>query len=174
VYYISVKKINQKPTEVTIMTRAEMIEMHEEEVKKAIEKAIRIRDLHNGMEGWTIDIVMSNDGDITLEGLRDRRTCTRDEWEGRAFMIWSSPESAIELNEYIGYWDGFEAWREEHLIKDEDTVEEWSYEGENYDSLPSEVAQAEALESFYSDEMSEMVETYLEQIYEDDRNQEEI
>ena len=156
------------------MTRLEMIEMHEEEVKKAIEKAIRIRDQRNGMEGWTIDIVMSNDGDITLEGLRDRHTCTRDEWEGRAFMIWSSPENAIEIEDYIDCWDGFDTWKEEHLINEDDTVGEWSYEGENYDSLPSEVAQAEALETFYYLNMDEMVEAYLEQIYEDDRNQEEI
>lgn len=156
------------------MTRLEMIEMHEEEVKKAIEKAIRIRDKGNGMEGWTIDIVMSNDGDITLEGLRDRHTCTRDEWEGRAFMIWSSPENAIEIEEYIEYWDGFGAWKEEHRIKDDDTAEEWYYDGENYDSLPPEEAQVEALETFYYFNMDEIVNSYLEDIYEDDRNQEEI
>jgi hypothetical protein len=156
------------------MTRLEMIEMHEEEVKEAIEKAIRKRDQRNGMEGWTIDIVMSNDGDITLEGLRDSSTCTKAEWDGKAFKIWSSPESTIELNEYIGYWDGFEAWREEHLIKDEDTAEEWYYDGENYDSLPPEEAQTEALETFYYFNMDEIVNSCLEDIYEDDRNQEEI
>lgn len=156
------------------MTRAEMIEMHEEEVKEAIEKAIRKRNQCNGMEGWTIDIVMSNDGDITLEGLRNSNTCTKAERDGKAFKIWSSPENAIELNEYIGYWDGFEAWREEHLVKDEDTVEEWRYSDESYDSLPSEEAQEEALENFYDDNMDEIVNSYLEDIYEDDSNQEEI
>lgn len=156
------------------MTRAEMIEMHEEEVKEAIEKAIRKRNQCNGMEGWKIDVVMSNDGDITLEGLRDRHTCTRDEWDGKAFKIWSSPENAIELNEYIGYWDGFKAWGEEHRIKDDDTAEEWYYDGENYDSLPPEEAQAEALETFYYFNMDEIVNSYLEDIYEDDSNQEEI
>ena len=156
------------------MTRAEIIEMHEEEVKEAIEKAIRKRNQCNGMEGWKIDVVMSNNGNITLEGLRTCNTWTIDEWEGRAFVIFSSLENAVGIEEYIEYWDGFNDWKEEHRIKDDDTAEEWYYDGENYDSLPPEEAQEEALENFYSDNMNEMVEAYLEQIYENDSNQEEI
>lgn len=156
------------------MTRAEMIEMHEDEVKEAIEKAIRERNQCDGMEGWTIDVVMSNDGDITIEGLRTCNTWTMAEWEGRAFKIFSSHEAAIGIEEYIECWDGFNDWKEEHRIKDDDTVGEWSYEGENYDSLPPEEAQAEALENFYDYNMDEIVNSYLEDIYEDDSNQEEI
>ena len=156
------------------MTRLEMIEMHEDKVKEAIEKAIHKRNQCEGMEGWKIDVVMSNDGNITLEGLRTCNTWTIDEREGRAFVIFSSPENAVEIEEYIEYWDGFEAWREEHLIKDEDTVEEWRYSDESFDSLPPEEAQTEALETFYYFNMDEIVNDYLEEIYEDRRNQEEI
>ena len=104
---------------------------YDELIKENMEKIIELAreaefeamSAPSNLRGWTIDVVMDEDGNIDLEGPRSVGEVTLAEWEGRDSCLYSATCAPFDMDyavDYVDWPDSMITFVEEHANENGD------------------------------------------------------